>query len=148
MTYYSDKLATLRFLPENMRLGRQLRVYCDARFKTIGLTLARGQVLLHLQAAAGSLPQSELTALLAVEHPTAIRLFDRLQALGYITRSQGENDRRVNHVVLTETGTALAHQASEINNDIILQVMAGISMQDIDHARQVIALISNNLDNL
>ncbi|MES4612818.1 MAG: MarR family winged helix-turn-helix transcriptional regulator [Ewingella sp.] len=135
----------LRFLPETMHVGRQLRTYCDARFKTIGLTLARGQVLLHLEAAQGRLPQSELTTLLDVEHPTAIRLIDSLQALGYLQRSPGELDRRSKDVVLTEAGTALANEVRVMTDEIIMNVMQEIPEEEVSVARKVMASISAKL---
>jgi MarR family transcriptional regulator for hemolysin len=136
---------TLRFLPETMHIGRQLRTYCDARFKTIGLTLARGQVLLHLEAANGRLPQGELTALLEVEHPTAIRLFDSLQALGYLTRCAGEQDRRSKDIVLTEAGLALANEVRSMTDEILIRVMQGISAEDVAVAHRVMANVASTL---
>ncbi len=136
---------TLRFLPETIHIGRQLRTYCDARFKTIGLTLARGQVLLHLEAAKGRLPQGELTALLEVEHPTAIRLFDSLQALGYLERCPGEQDRRSKDIVLTEAGMALANEVRSMTDEILIRVMQGIPEKDVAVARQVMANIAATL---
>ncbi len=136
---------TLRFLPETIHIGRQLRTYCDARFKTIGLTLARGQVLLHLEEAKGRLPQGELTALLEVEHPTAIRLFDSLQALGYLERCPGEPDRRSKDIVLTDAGMALANEVRAITDEILIRVMKGIPEEDVAVARQVMANIASTL---
>lgn len=136
---------TLRFLPETIHIGRQLRTYCDARFKTIGLTLARGQVLLHLEAAKGRLPQGELTALLEVEHPTAIRLFDSLAQLGLLERCPGENDRRSKDIKLTETGTELANQVRSMTDDILIRVMEGIPEKNIAVARDVLAAITANI---
>lgn len=135
----------LRFLPETIHIGRQLRTYCDARFKTIGLTLARGQVLLHLEAAKGRLPQGELTALLEVEHPTAIRLFDSLQALGFLERCPGEQDRRSKDIVLTEAGMALATEVRSMTDEILIRVMQGIPEKDVAVARQVMANIASTL---
>ena len=136
---------TLRFLPETIHIGRQLRTYCDARFKTIGLTLARGQVLLHLEAANGRLPQGELTALLEVEHPTAIRLFDSLAQLGLLERCPGENDRRSKDIVLTEAGNDLANQVRSMTDDILIRVMEGIPEENIAVARGVLAAITANI---
>ncbi|QLK61186.1 MarR family transcriptional regulator [Enterobacteriaceae bacterium Kacie_13] len=136
---------TLRFLPETIHIGRQLRTYCDARFKTIGLTLARGQVLLHLEAANGRLPQGELTALLEVEHPTAIRLFDSLAQLGLLERCPGENDRRSKDIVLTEAGNDLANQVRSMTDDILIRVMEGIPDENITVARGVLAAITANI---
>ncbi|AVF34494.1 MarR family winged helix-turn-helix transcriptional regulator [Rahnella sikkimica] len=135
----------LRFLPETLHIGRQLRTYCDARFKTIGLTLARGQVLLHLEAAKGRLPQGELTALLEVEHPTAIRLFDSLSELGLLERCPGDSDRRSKDIKLTEAGTELANQVRSMTDDILIRVMEGIPDKDIDVARDVLACITANI---
>lgn len=144
----ASRSPALRFLPETMHVGRQLRTYCDARFKTIGLTLARGQVLLHLEAAQGRLPQSELTMLLEVEHPTAIRLIDSLQALGYLQRSPGELDRRSKDIVLTEAGTALANEVRVMTDEILMTVMRNIPDEDVAVARRVMASITNALASL
>lgn len=142
---HEDRSPTLRFLPETIHIGRQLRTYCDARFKTIGLTLARGQVLLHLKAAKGRLPQSELTALLEVEHPTAIRLFDSLHALGYLQRCPGEHDRRSKDIMLTAAGMALANEVRSMTDEILLCVMQGIPEEDVAVARRVMANIASTL---
>src|SRR5689334_458287 len=102
MTFPVDFLGTLS------QASRLLRTYCDQRFRRLDLTLARGRVMLQLAKARSTMTQTELTSLLDVEHPTAVRLFDGLEQANLIERRAIVGDRRAKEIVLTEAGRPVA----------------------------------------
>ncbi len=81
-----------------------------------GLTINEFDVLLYLRTHAGE--EVRLTALLEavpLSQPALSRLATRLEARGLLTRSSSEHDRRAIVVCLTNIGTALIDQATEIH---------------------------------
>jgi MarR family transcriptional regulator for hemolysin len=73
--------------------GRRLRTMAEALVRNRGLALARARRLLPLRQP-GAARQSELAAVLELEHPTVVRRLDRLEQQGLIARHPVDGDRR------------------------------------------------------
>ncbi len=139
MSFPTDFLATLS------QVSRLLRTYCDQRFRRLDLTLARGRVMLHLAKTPGGIMQAELTALLEVEHPTAVRLFDSLEQANLIERRAVDGDRRAKEIVLTEAGRPVAERVSIAIDDVAVAVIEGIDPADLAIADRVLTQILANI---
>ena len=83
--------------------GQQRRRFLIAAAE-LDLHPAQAGALLQL---ASPLPMTELAALLACDNSNVTGLIDRLEARGLVTRQASSQDRRVKHVVLTDSGRAL-----------------------------------------
>ncbi|SHF18300.1 MarR family transcriptional regulator, transcriptional regulator for hemolysin [Kaistia soli DSM 19436] len=142
MAVPTDFLATLS------QVSRLLRTYCDQRFRRLDLTLARGRVMLQLAKARSTMTQTELTALLDVEHPTAVRLFDGLEQAHLIERRAVVGDRRAKEIVLTETGRPVAERVSIAIDEIAAAVVAGIDPGELAIADRVLTQILANIAGL
>jgi DNA-binding MarR family transcriptional regulator len=75
----------------------------------LGLRPVEFSLLLILQANDRVTPK-QLAQALALSAPNLTILLDRLQERGVIERVRSDSDRRSQHVLLTESGLALAHQ--------------------------------------
>src|SRR5688500_14529703 len=72
---------------------------------TIDLTLPQFNVLMVLAASpAGTLPLSDLNAQLVSTPPNTTWLTNRMEERGLVTKRRDENDKRVAHLDLTESG--------------------------------------------
>ncbi len=142
MTLPIDFLATLS------QAGRLLQTYCDHRFRRLDLTLARGRVMLQLAKARSGMTQTELTALLDVEHPTAVRLFDGLEQANLIERRAVVGDRRAKEIVLTDIGRPVAERVSIAIDDVAVAVVEGIDPAELAVADRVLAQILANIARL
>ncbi|HWJ74472.1 MAG TPA: MarR family transcriptional regulator [Kaistia sp.] len=142
MTFTVDILATLS------QASRLLRTYCDQRFRRLDITLARGRVMLHLAKAHMAMTQTELTSLLDVEHPTAVRLFDGLEQANLIERRSIVGDRRVKEIVLTEMGRPVAERVGIVIDEVAAAAVEGIDPDELLIAGRVLNQIVVNIARL
>jgi len=87
--------------------ARSWRQAIDRRLKNLGMSQASWMTIAVASKARVPLSQSELADRLGVEGATMVAMVDRLAKAGFVVRHPCPNDRRINRVVLTETGTRL-----------------------------------------
>ncbi len=88
-------------------IARELRSIFDARLKEYGMSNARWMVLWAMDELGAPTPQNTLARLIGIEHPTLVRMLDRLEEDGLVRRVPSEEDRRVKLVELCEKADAL-----------------------------------------
>ncbi len=146
----NDELELLR----NVSLvGRELSSAFDGHLRSFGLTTARGRVLLFLLPLAEGASQAEVTAHLDVEHPTAVRILDGLEALGHIQRVSAPEDRRAKIIVLTPDGREMAKNVStlvrRLNSELIkdlnseeMELVNGLLLKLLSRGRELRAAVA------
>ncbi len=116
----------------------------DAELRDMGLSSARGRVLLFLLRQREPVGQAQVTDYLRVEGPTAVRILDGLEALGVIRRLPDPRDRRAKLVELTEAGRPDAERVVELTRHINASLLDGLSIEQIDCAKFVLSKIVEN----
>ena len=134
-----------RIGPELGRVSRRWRAKLDERLGHLGLTQARGIVLLYLSRAGGTLLQGELTERIGIEGPTLVRILDRLQQKGLILRVANPNDRRANRVHITSHAEQTLGEVLRIAAELRGEILAGISEEDIVVLEKVLHQMSHNI---
>lgn len=111
-----------------MRAQQIMLARVEEVLKPTGLTFSRYELLTLLTFTKnGALPMAKASARLQV-HPTSVtNAVDRLESAGYVRRTPHPSDRRTTLVEITETGRALAVDATERLND---QVFAKPGLSD------------------
>ncbi|RRQ25499.1 MarR family transcriptional regulator [Rhodococcus sp. Eu-32] len=101
-----------------MRAQQIMLARVEEVLKPTGLTFSRYELLTLLTFTKnGALPMAKASARLQV-HPTSVtNAVDRLEAAGYVQRTPHPSDRRTTLVEITESGRALAVNATEKLND-------------------------------
>lgn len=130
-----DDLDLLRTIA---RLARELNVTFDAHLRELGLTSARARVLVFLLPASDGASQAEVTTYLGVEHPTAVRILDGVEALGYVQRVPALEDRRAKMIVLTASGQAVATKVSRLIQELNSQLVRELDGNDMKVASAVL----------
>ena len=87
--------------------ARSWRQAIDRRLKNLGMSQASWMTIAVASKARVPLSQSELADRLGVEGATMVAMVDRLAKAGFVVRQPCPNDRRINRVVLTESGNRL-----------------------------------------
>jgi MarR family transcriptional regulator for hemolysin len=87
--------------------ARAWRQAVDRRLKSLGLSQASWMTIAVAAKARTPLSQSELADRLGVEGATMVAMVDRLVKAGFVARQPSKTDRRINRVVVTETGSRL-----------------------------------------
>jgi DNA-binding MarR family transcriptional regulator len=102
-----------------MRVHQLVMARLNDELKPWELTFARYEALMLLFfSRTGSLPLGKMGARLQV-HPTSVtNLIDGLEKLSYATRSPHPSDRRTTLATITETGRAVAEEATQALNAV------------------------------
>ena len=120
------------------RLARELSASFDVHLRELNLTSARARVLLFLAPLKEGASQGDVTAHLGVEHPTAVRILDGIEALGYVQRVPSPEDRRAKLIVLTAPGQAVAKTVSKLIDDLNTQLTQDLDAGEIDVTNRVL----------
>ncbi|EHL96152.1 transcriptional regulator, MarR family [Acetobacteraceae bacterium AT-5844] len=130
----------LGFLTELSVAGRKMRTLFDGVVRERGLNLARARLLLQL-GQNGKMNQSELAAVMELEHPTIVRLLDGLEKQGLILRCAVDGDRRAKQVALTETGQAEVTWLDGVVAAMREALLREVSEEDLAVASRVLGII-------
>ncbi|MFZ2537787.1 MAG: MarR family transcriptional regulator [Oscillospiraceae bacterium] len=91
--------------------------------------------------------QTQLADKMSLKEPTVVRLLDKIQALGWITRISSESDKRIKILKLTEKGkkieTEMLDVAVKFRNDVICD----ISPEELDVYNSVLSKMLVNIEN-
>jgi len=123
--------------PDPTRADRVCRVFCNvvdgvvttrALKQSCGDELSRAQfvglqfILLHPSCCIKDLAQG-----LAVSHPAAVKLVERLTAKGLIVRSAHETDKRMVELAVTKSGQERARAVMALRSQAIMDILAATS---------------------
>lgn len=123
----ADELELLRNVSQ---LAREIGTAFDHHLRALNLTTARARVLLFLLPVEAGSSQADVTVHLGVEHPTAVRILDGLEALGHVQRVPASDDRRAKIIVLTEQGRTLAGQVAKLLKQLNRQLIDEIPLEE------------------
>jgi MarR family transcriptional regulator for hemolysin len=89
--------------------------------------------------------QQDLAAAVGIEGPTLTHHLDGLEKAGLIDRSRDSNDRRAVRVELNDAGDELFHRLAKAAIGFDQRLRAGISEQELDAFRAVLARLRENV---
>ncbi len=123
---------------KKMNIGQQMhmaskvwRQALDARLKPMGLTQAQWLCLLELRRAVEPLAQNDIAGRLGIEAATLVRLLDRLEQRGWVTRVMDNQDRRSKRVLLTRQAIETADRVEEEAARLRLQLLDGLHPEEL-----------------
>jgi DNA-binding MarR family transcriptional regulator len=132
--------AFLAFLHTHARLWD--RVEADVR-QISGLTVARYDVLVHLDLAGGRLGLNALANAVVLSPSGLSKLLDRMQAAGLIERQPDPEDARATFASITPEGRALVRKTRRRHHPFLQQIFGEV-LNDRDLADLI--RIMNKLD--
>jgi len=89
--------------------------------------------------------QQALCSLTLKDKPSMTRLIDKLERRNLVTRVADHNDRRINLIHLTETGTQLQQRATNLVEELVSKALNGITEEELIVSRVVLKKIMTNL---
>ena len=95
------------------KVSRKIRTVFNQQVTAHGMTYPRARVLFRL-ARKQNVSQRELACELELEQATLVRLLDRMEENGLVTRRPDAGDRRAKLVALTDHGAEQARRVGEI----------------------------------
>ncbi len=136
-----------QFLTTLSLAGRKMRTLFDGLVRKRGLTLSRARLLLHLSNS-GQVNQTELASVLELEHPTVVRLLDRLEALKLIERHAVENDRRAKQVRLTDKARPYLNEIAQVSDQMRNALLVNVNEEDLAITCRVLTQVIHNIEGL
>lgn len=110
----------------------------ESRLATVGLSLPKLAALQHLVEAGDSLPLGQLAERLSCVKSNVTQLVDRLDADGFVSRSDDPNDRRSRLAVITATGRKAYESGMRIQQETEQEIFAALTSAE---ARQFAELV-------
>jgi MarR family transcriptional regulator for hemolysin len=117
----------------------------DRLMRARGMTLPRARLMLHL-AKHQTVNQTELAAVLELEHPTLVRLLDGLERQGLIRRSAVPGDRRAKQVMLTAEAMPQLREVEQVVATLRAALLDGIGATELAVTSAVLDRILRNVE--
>jgi MarR family transcriptional regulator for hemolysin len=133
------------FLEELTTLSRKIRTTFDRQVTARGLTYSRARLLFRLSQKQ-SVSQTELAAALELEQATVVRLLDRMEAGGLVSRQPHGGDRRTKLIVLTSFGEEQAQVVQALVDQLRKQAVENIDLRDVRIALELMRRVSENVE--
>lgn len=118
------------------RLARLLRDY--------GLTLTQYNVLRILRGEGAPLPCLEIASRMVQVAPAITRVIEQLLAMGLVTKSQSQTDRRVFEVSLTSRGASLLESIDAPLLETHANLLSKVSREDLLELIRILAAARSN----
>lgn len=96
-----------------------------------GRPTAPQALLLKLLSGHGPLKMSEIATMLGIKPPAVSALVDGVERSGLIERAHDDTDRRVCHVRLTDSGTAVLVAGEKMRRDLMERYTSVLTEDDI-----------------
>lgn len=98
-----------------------------------GLTMARYDVLVHLDMAGGRLGLTELAAAILLSQSGLSKLLDRMESADLVRRDPDPHDGRASFATITPRGRSLARRARDNHHEFLWRTFAA-ALDDADLA--------------
>ena len=125
-------------------LARLFKTSFDRQSRSLGLTRAQWQLLLHLYRHEG-MTQTELASVLELSVPTVGNLVHRLVARGWIEIRIDPSHRLNKYLYLLPTVRPLLERVHTVAGDVDQQSLQGLTIQEIKKLFDLLARMKRNL---
>ena len=118
----------------------------EERLKGTGVSPSQHRALAHL-IALGPLTVTELVKRLGISTATGVRLVDRMERDGWVTREADAEDSRRKRLVPTPKAYEVWEVISVAGQKMLEDAYQGISAQELETVKGVLERVRNNLSN-
>lgn len=121
-----------------------------ARLKLYGINYPFEQLIVMkvIRDHNGPLVQQDIAEMMGKDKSVILRMVDALEHEGFIHRVVDANDRRRNILALTDTGNQLIERFLEIEKQVSVDLMEGLSADELNTFYKVIEQIKTNSGKL
>ncbi len=127
--------------------GRKLNDAYDTKMKPLALTRSQWRVMAYVSRTPG-ISQTELAASVECSRMAITSLLDRMQVKDLVERREFKGDRRVRSVYLTSKGEALVRGMNRTAGQVLKEVFANISEEEISQLQKILQTIKVNAGGL
>jgi len=94
----------------------------------------------------GPMSQKSLSDILSITSATGVRLFDRMERDGWLTRQPDPEDGRVNILVPTQKAGIIWDELEHLGIELIQNSVVGIDPEELNTTKRVLAKVRKNLE--
>jgi DNA-binding MarR family transcriptional regulator len=89
--------------------------------------------------------QKQLANKMSLKEPSVVRLLDKLETMGWVSRSHGEEDKRIRFLSLTETGQKIQMDRLDVVEKFKADVLKGILPEELDTFESTLSKMLANI---
>ncbi|MEQ6121530.1 MarR family transcriptional regulator [Reichenbachiella sp. MALMAid0571] len=144
-----DVLADLEntMLPWLGRAMKSIDFFVLDYFHACGLELTKTQlIILRILSKNDGQPQQNLAFLAKRDKTSLTRLINTMERKKLVTRVQSKDDKRINHIYITQNGQGLLKAAVPIVKKAVEEIQKGITKEEIEQTISVLKKISKNVN--
>lgn len=95
----------------------------------------------------GTLSQQTIADIIQKDKNSVTKFIDSLEKKGLVSRMVNKNDRRINNIIVSEEGLKLKDKTTEVAINMMQNVLADISEDDLLIFDKVMNQIKSNIDS-
>ena len=107
--------------------------------------LSMSQAYFLLSVPSEGIPMAKLAVLLGIDASTLTRNFNKLQQMGYVNKSQDNNDKRIFHIKLTQEGDIIIDLLNSQIDNSISDIIQKIGIDEIHSIDEILEKLSWNM---
>lgn len=131
-------------------LGRTMKgidLFIADFFHARGVALTKVQmIMLRVLEKNDGQPQQNLAFITNRDKASLTRLVNTMENKKLVTRVQSKEDKRINHIHITDHGRKSLEKALPVIGEAIKTIQKDISMEEIELTKRVLKKISNNIN--
>jgi len=120
------------------RCGVLMTQVAEERFASLSISFTQWLVLTWLNAHEGHISATRLSTQIGHDMGALTRVVDELERRGYVKRERSRHDRRAVEIAITATGRQRAHSARRVLVELLNQLVAPFSEQEVDTLIQLL----------
>ena len=127
-------------------LNCRLKKHLGEVFKKNGINLTAEQFLvMDTLWNEGALTQQNIAYIIQKDKNSVTQFIDNLEKKGLVVRSVDKDDRRVNNIVVTETGLAMRDRTKEVAINAMNDILSGVPEADLNTFVEVLRKACDNI---
>lgn len=123
---------------------RSSRQIINENLRSLDLSSAEGNILIHLLTQEEEMRQEQLVEQLDISKPAVSRALNSLETKGYILRQRDPDDGRAHRIWLTNRAREVGPIVEQTYNQIYALAMQGISQEELDYFINLLSRMSEN----
>lgn len=127
-------------------LNCRLKKHLGEVFKKNGINLTAEQFLvMDTLWNEGALTQQNIAYIIQKDKNSVTQFIDNLEKKGLVVHSVDKGDRRVNNIVVTETGLAMRDRTKEVAINAMNDILSGVPETDLNTFVEVLRKACDNI---
>jgi len=139
----TDRIALAHELATQLSpVSRAWMQLADRILGSLAISNSAGWALVHLKRLGEGARQGDLARAIGITEASLVRTVQQLERAGLVERQADEEDRRANRLHLTPEGIALARKADKRLIDLRIELLEGISDDDLEVAVRLLDTVA------